>query len=258
MNKTEQQTTWGTLENREGPLSGKTALITGSSRDIGAEIAKALVKEGVDIIGNYRDKPKKAWETERELFSLTGKVFWFIKADITNEEDRERLRRNAEKEFQGRLDILVLNASGPTREVNVGAANALVDKFLPIMPRGSKIVLMQSVPGHFEPQLENKIPEFYRPVAKAKYEGEQSLRARMGEFEDKGILFIVICPPEVHDTANIKVFARDDPQISEKNAEMSKALGLPTTITKKEVGEKVAEVLKRENLPQGYIEFFKE
>ena len=49
-----QPTGQDNLENRERSLAGKVALITGSSRDIGAEIAKALAIEGVNIIGNYR------------------------------------------------------------------------------------------------------------------------------------------------------------------------------------------------------------
>lgn len=246
-------------ENRERPLAGKVALITGCSRDIGAEIAKALAQKGVSIIGNYREKEKRAVDVEKTL-SFLGSFFGaesrLVQADITIEDDRIKLEETIKNLFGGKLDFLILNASGPTEEINVTANNRLADKFLPLMPPGSTIVLMQSVPGHFEPQLKGKLPEFYRPVAEAKYKGEQSLRKRLKEFEERGINFIVICPPEVSDTSNIKVFTRYDPQISVKNAEMSRNFNLPTAITKEEVGEKVAELLKRQDLPMGYTEFF--
>lgn len=258
-----QPTGQNNLENREKPLAGKVTLITGSSRDIGAEIAIALAKEGVNIVGNHRDpqKAKREQEVTKKL-SQTGVHSEFVMADITKTEGRQDLFETVKNSFGNKLDFLILNASGPTREINVTANNSLIDIFLPLMPKGATIVLMQSVPGHFEPEImktnADLMPEFYAPVAQAKYAGEQSLIRRMKEFEEKGILFIVICPPEVSDTSNMKVFARHDPQISEKNAEMSKILGLPATVSKERVGKKVAEVLKRENLPQGYIELFKE
>jgi len=248
----------GNLENRERPLVGKVALITGSSRDIGAEIAKALAIEGVNIVGNYRNKNRRADEVQETIRSF-GVTSEFVQADITNKDDRKKLIETAENLFGGKLDILVLNASGPSRDINVTAANSLVDMFLPIMPRGSTIVLMQSVPGHFEPQLNelNVIPEFYRPIAKAKYEGEESLRSRLEEFKENGISFIVVCPPEVADTANMKVFKyRYGALISNKQAKISGMLGLPSAVTKEQVGKKVAELLKRKDLPMGYVEFF--
>lgn len=252
-----QPTGQDNLENRERPLAGKVALITGSSRDIGAEIAKALAIEGVNIVGNYRDKKKRADKVQETLRSF-GVTSEFVQADITNEDDRKKLKETVENLFGGKLDILVLNASGPSRDINVTAANSLVDMFLPIMPRGSIIVLMQSVPGHFEPQLnELNIPEFYRPIAKAKHEGEESLRSRIKEFKEKGISFIVVCPPEVSDTANMKVFRyRYDALISDKQAKISGMLGLPSAVTKKQVGKKVAELLKQKDLPMGYVELF--
>lgn len=244
------------LENRERSLAGKVALITGTSRDIGAETAKALGQEGISIVGCYREKAKRADQIQNTLNSL-GIKSEFVRADITIENDRTKLGEAVGK-LGGKLDFLVLNASGQTMEINVIAANALIDQFLPIMSKGSTIVLMQSVPGHFEPQLEElyATPEFYRPIAKAKYKGEQSIRSRMKEFEKKGINFVVICPPEVPDTNNMKVFAHFDPEISKKHTDISNMLGLPTTTTKERVGEKIAELLKRKDLPMGYTELF--
>ncbi len=244
-------------KSKEIDLSGKVALITGSSRDIGAEIAIALAGKGVNIVGNYREKQKRANDVQGILNSF-GVKSEFVQADITIENDRKKLYETVKNSFGGKLDCLVLNASGKSTDVNVTAANALIDKFLPFMPIGSTIVLMQSIPGHFETQLDGLYvnPEFYRPIAKAKHAGEQSIRSRMKEFKEKGVNFIVICPPEVSDTSNMKVFTRYDPLISKKFTEISNMLGLPITVTKKQVGEKIAELLKRKDLPMGYVEFF--
>lgn len=246
-------------ETHEKLLAGKVALITGSSRDIGAEIAKALAAEGVNIIGNYREKQKRATDTQAILSSL-GVRSEMVQADITSESDRNKLGQVLQDSFGGTLDFLVLNASGPSRDINVDAANSLLDIFLPKMSKGGKIILMQSVPGHFEPQLSqgDKIPEFYKPIAKAKYEGEQSLRARMTDFRKREVSFFVVCPPEVIDTSNVKVFQRQDLFISEKHAELSAMLGIPSTVTKGEVAQKTAELLRKKDLPMGHVELFGE
>lgn len=246
------------LESFKRPLTGKVALITGSSRDIGAEIAMALAKEGVNIFGNYRDKQKRATNVQTAISKINVPVkSKFVQADITNEQDRKKLKDTLLNSFHGKLDFLVLSASGATEEINVIANNALVDQFLPFMPKGSTIVFMQSVPGHFEQEYPELVPEFYQQIAKAKYAGEQSLISRTEEFKENGINFIIICPPEVPDTSNMKFFTRIDPQVSEKHAKFSKMLGIPETVSKERVGEKVAKLLRRKNLPMGYIEFFK-
>jgi NAD(P)-dependent dehydrogenase (short-subunit alcohol dehydrogenase family) len=101
---------WTNIENKERPLAGKTALITGSSRDIGAEIAKALAKEGVNIIGNYREKQKRAGGVQQAISAL-GVKSEFVQADITVEGDRKKLKDTLLNSFGGKLDFLILNAS---------------------------------------------------------------------------------------------------------------------------------------------------
>ncbi|MEK7534414.1 MAG: SDR family NAD(P)-dependent oxidoreductase [Patescibacteria group bacterium] len=251
------------IEGRERPLEREVALITGSSREIGAGTAIALAGEGVRIIGNHRDpslgKAKRA-EGVRMAIEQVGVQVDFVQADITVREDRERLGKALEA-FGGKLDFLILNTSGnaqTARQVCVEANNALVDEFLPRMNEGGRIILMQSVPGHFDPQLRGlgKMPSFYDPIAQAKYEGEQSLRARIPKLQEKGVNLLLVCPPEVEDTSNMRLFRRLDKSISEKHAEISDMLGIPGSVTIDQVGQKVAELLKRKDLPSGYVELF--
>jgi len=248
------------LENRERSLKGKVALITGSGRDIGGGIAIALAQEGVSIIGNYREKGKRAEGVAIEIQQMGGYAD-FVPADITVAEDRERLKRSLEGSFGGKLDYLILNTSGTgetARKVCVEANNSLIDELFPQMNEGGVIILMQSVPGHFAPQLGGlgKTPSFYDPIAEAKYEGEQLLRSRIPEFQEKGVSLVVVCPPEVEDTFNMRLFRREDPLVSQKHAEISDMLGIPRAVSINDVGQKVVELLKQPNLLEGYTEFF--
>lgn len=249
-------------EDEKKPLEGKTALITGSSRDIGAQIAIELARLGVSIIGNHRDsqKARRAIQVESAVGEVGGDIE-FVIADITSSDDRGLLFEKFQSKFGAHtsLDFLVLNASGPTREINVDANNALVDLFLPTMPVGGKIILMQSVPAHFYNEIEDKslIPEFYKSIAEAKHEGEMTLRARIPEFEQRGVTFIVVCPPEVSDTNNMIFFKRKYPDASKKHAELSNQFGLPQSVIMEQVAKKVAELVTSKNLPQGHVELFR-
>ncbi len=98
---------------KNGILSGKTALITGSSRGIGRAIALKLASEGADIILNYR-KPggvseKKALELLDGIKAM-GRSAWLIRADISSPDEVKEMFRQARDEA-GRLDFLILNAA---------------------------------------------------------------------------------------------------------------------------------------------------
>lgn len=246
-------------DSSERLLEGRKIIITGASRDVGAGIFIALAKEGAHIIGIHRDaaKEKRARQVIDQIREHSP-LSEIVVGDITNTEDRNRIKDRAYISFQGRLDTLILNASGSTKAVNVSAANALVDQYIPMMSTGSSIILLQSVPGHYYKELETseEIPEFYRPIAEAKYEGEQSLRARVPGFTKKGIRFIVVCPPEIVGTSNMRIFAKKDRQISQKQTLLSHKYGLPKTVTIGEVSDKVLSLLIMQKV-QGYTEFFK-
>lgn len=89
-------------------LKGKVALITGSSRGIGLETALYLVKEGAEVTICARNKDRLE-EAAAYILEQTGKEVFFVEADVTKEEDCERIV-SATVEKYGRLDILVNNA----------------------------------------------------------------------------------------------------------------------------------------------------
>jgi NAD(P)-dependent dehydrogenase (short-subunit alcohol dehydrogenase family) len=83
-------------------LSGKTALITGAARGIGAEIARRFREEGASV---FVSDVKRA-EGEKTAASM-GAVF--IPLDVTSEESW-KAALSAVLERTGRLDVLVNNA----------------------------------------------------------------------------------------------------------------------------------------------------
>jgi len=94
-------------------LEGKIALITGSSRGIGAAIAKDLAASGASVIVNYRSNEEAANGIVAEIMAAGGQAVP-KQADVSDFDQASALIKDIKKEF-GRLDILVNNA-GTTRD----------------------------------------------------------------------------------------------------------------------------------------------
>ena len=91
-------------------LADRVALVTGSSRGIGREIAIAMAREGADIVINY-SRSKEAAETAADEIRKLGRQALALQASVTERAQVENLVRHAVEKF-GRLDILVNNAGG--------------------------------------------------------------------------------------------------------------------------------------------------
>lgn len=90
-------------------LEGKTALVTGSGRNIGRSIALALAREGADVVVNARSNQADVESVAAEVKEL-GRSALPLLADVGNREDLEALMDTALGEF-GHLDIVINNAS---------------------------------------------------------------------------------------------------------------------------------------------------
>jgi len=93
-------------------LTGKVALVTGSSQGIGRGIATRFAQEGADVVINYNRTPGGAQEVLREVEAM-GRRGLIVQADMGNVNEIRKLITTAVEHF-GRLDILVNNAGVET------------------------------------------------------------------------------------------------------------------------------------------------
>ena len=89
-----------------GRLTGKTAVITGAGRGIGAVMAKRMAEEGANVVVT------DVLDTSGTVDSITasGGSAIGISVDVTSDDDLAAMVEATEKQF-GSLDILVNNAS---------------------------------------------------------------------------------------------------------------------------------------------------
>ena len=92
-------------------LSGKTALVTGASRGIGAAAAIRLAQRGAAVVVNYH-KNQAAAQKVLDQVEASGARGVIFQADVTRCEEIERMVQAAEREL-GAIDILVNNAYFP-------------------------------------------------------------------------------------------------------------------------------------------------
>lgn len=89
-------------------ISNKVAVITGSSKGIGSELARAFAKENANVVINYCHSKKLAEKLFDEIKEINSKCI-LIKADVTKPEDVSAMYHEIMKTF-GRIDILINNA----------------------------------------------------------------------------------------------------------------------------------------------------
>jgi 3-oxoacyl-[acyl-carrier protein] reductase len=90
-----------------GTLEGRTALVTGSGRNIGAAIAKALSGAGANVVLNVRASIDDGQRVRDEILAAGGRCALIV-ADVSDSAQVERMTKEAVDEF-GTIDILVNN-----------------------------------------------------------------------------------------------------------------------------------------------------
>jgi 3-oxoacyl-[acyl-carrier protein] reductase len=143
-------------------LTGKTALVTGASRGIGRASALALAKEGAQVLVHYSSGEKEADAVVAEIRAAGGNA-QKVAANLRDANGPHTLANRVRAVVGHRLDILVANAGvskaasieETTVEdfdnlfaVNVRAPYFLVQQLLPVMCKGSSVVLLSSLAAH--------------------------------------------------------------------------------------------------------------
>jgi NAD(P)-dependent dehydrogenase (short-subunit alcohol dehydrogenase family) len=96
------------LEGTIMSFQGRTALVTGSNRGIGAGIAVRLAEEGADVAINYLEGDQEAEGVAARIRSA-GRTALLATADLRDPAALKRMMADVISSF-GRLDILVNNA----------------------------------------------------------------------------------------------------------------------------------------------------
>ena len=91
-------------------LAGKTAIITGGGRDIGAAAAKKLAAEGANVALSYFESSEGADTVVAEITAAGGKAI-AVQADLNVQEGVDKLVK-ATVDTYGAIDVLVNNAGG--------------------------------------------------------------------------------------------------------------------------------------------------
>ena len=154
-------------------LENKVALVTGSSRGIGAAIARLLAREGARVVLHGRDRA--ALSSVRSQIEQDGGKAFDVVGDVTRFADIEAMRQRIEQEF-GPADILVANAGGsftmpgPLEEItedgwrsslegNLTATFLTIKSFLPAMKqRGGGSILTISSAAARRPHPQSPVP----------------------------------------------------------------------------------------------------
>lgn len=124
-------------------LTGKKALVTGSSRGIGQGIALCLAKQGADVIINYHSKAQEAEVVVASVKALSRDSF-AIRADVSDIESIKKMFEEV-KSHWGKLDIFVNNAGilqfKPFEQVNLQDWDQMINTNL----RGQYFCAQQAV-----------------------------------------------------------------------------------------------------------------
>lgn len=128
-------------------LTGRVALVTGTSRGLGQYFARALARAGADLILTSRKRESLA-EFAKEIEAM-GRRQYCVDLDVRDEQSIRRMAAEAEQAF-GKIDILVNNAGcnvrKPALEVTWEDWNTVLDTNL----RGSFFVAQAVARGMVE------------------------------------------------------------------------------------------------------------
>jgi gluconate 5-dehydrogenase len=148
-------------------LTGKVAVVTGTSRGLGQYFARALARAGADIVMTSR-RVKTLGAFQKEIEAL-GRRTLALELDVRDYASIQTMAQTAEKTF-GRIDILVNNAGcnirKPALEVTWEDWNTILETNL----RGTFFVA-QAVARHMIPHRQGRIINIGSVTCVAGYAG---------------------------------------------------------------------------------------
>lgn len=143
-------------------LQGKTAIVTGGSRDIGRSCSIKLGEQGCNVVVNYNANKAAADETVAAVEAAGGKAI-AVKGDMTKKADVDNLVAETVKAFGNDINVLVNNVGGLVARktlaemdedflnhvmaLNMNSTFLTTQAVVPHMSAGSSIVNLASLAG---------------------------------------------------------------------------------------------------------------
>ncbi|KAA8922472.1 SDR family oxidoreductase [Thermoplasma sp.] len=140
-------------------MKGKVAVVTGSGRGIGREIAVYLAKQGANVVVNVKKRVEDGNETLAEVKKYSAGMM--VQADVSTRSGAKLLADETQKRY-GRCDILVNNAGLGIGMPFLDSDDRLINKmvstnylsaiyctqeFAKIMSEGSSVIMIASLAG---------------------------------------------------------------------------------------------------------------
>lgn len=202
------------------PTGRQVILITGASRGVGAATARHLASPDRHVIIGYREKSRRANDVVHSI-AAAGGCASAVRLDICDPTACGDVIRSVRDDY-GRIDALILNASGglergadpdyPIR-INRDAPVHLLNRALPLIPPGGRVVFVTSHQAHFNGL--KPVPAEYMPIAQSKRAGEDALRAMRPELAARRVSLIVVSGDMIEGTIIVRLLQRRDPQAVE-------------------------------------------
>ncbi len=95
----------------EGPLADKVALVTGGARRVGAQIARKLHAQGMNLVIHYRSSDQEAHRLQQELHDIRPESVMLVRGDLLRGPKLSQNLVYETMEAFGRIDVLINNAA---------------------------------------------------------------------------------------------------------------------------------------------------
>jgi len=186
--------------------NGKVAVVTGSSRGIGAATAKRLARDGYAVTVNCEKNRDLAAAVVRDIEAVGGQAIW-VQADVSDPAAVRRLFDETERAFGG-VDVVVSNAGIMRLAPFSAMSDADFNRMLDVNQKGSFLVLREAAKrvrdGGRIIALSSSITQLrsptYGPYAATKCAQEMFVNVLAKELEGRQISVNAMAPGLVNTT----------------------------------------------------------